>query len=100
MTSQNVEVEFFVRLCSDVLLEVLRHGVRRELAELEKIGRRFYLIIDCYIKEAPLLRLHLSLEPLYIFCLIFKITNHSRLRKDLGAFKKEDKSAISSLHGF
>ena len=79
MMSQNVEAEFFVRMCNDVLLEVLRHGVRRELAELEKIGRRFYLIIDCYIKEAPLLRLHLSLEPSYLISLAFKIKNHSTL---------------------
>ena len=77
--SQNVEAEFFVRMCNDVLLEVLRHGVRHQLAELEKIGRRFYLIIDYYFKEAPLLRLHLSIEPLYIFCLAFKIKNHSTL---------------------
>ena len=76
MMSQNVE--FFVRLCNDVLLEVLQRGDRRQLAELEKTGRRFYLIIDCCIKEAPLLRLHLSLQPLYLFSLAFKIKNHSR----------------------
>ena len=69
----NVDLKFFVRLCNDVLLEVLKYGVRRELAELEKIGRRFYLIIDCHVKEAPLLRLHLSLEPSYLFSLAFKL---------------------------
>ena len=76
----NVELKFFVRLCNDVLLEVLKYGVRRELAELEKIGRRLFLIIDYYFKEAPLLRLHLSLEPSYLISLLaFKIKNHSTL---------------------
>ena len=45
-------IEFVVRLCSDVFLDVLRWGNRRQLTTLEKIGRRLYWLIDGRFKEA------------------------------------------------
>ena len=59
-------IEFFIRLCGDVLLEVLRWGNRYKLAVLEKNGRRFHWIIDRYFREAPFLRLNLELLPRYL----------------------------------
>ena len=61
-------VLFVVRLCSDVVLEVLCWGDRRQLVSLEKLGKRFHLLIDGWFEEAPFLRLDLYIEPLrYIF---------------------------------
>ena len=61
-------VLFVVRLCSDVVLEVLCWGDRRQLALLEKLGKRFHLLIDRSFEGAPFLRLDLYIEPLrYIF---------------------------------
>ena len=57
-------VLFIVRLCSDVVLEVLCWGDRRQLALLEKFGKRFYLLIDGSFKGAPFLRLDLHIDPL------------------------------------
>ena len=62
--------QFFFRLCSDVFLEVLRSGNRRQLAKLEKIGRYFRYIIDGSIEKAPFLRLDLQISPWFNFILI------------------------------
>ena len=59
-------VEFLIRLCHDVLLDVLRCGNRHQLAELEKNGDRFHWFIDFYFKEAPFLRLEMGLVPWYL----------------------------------
>ena len=64
-------VEFFICLCSDVLLEVLRWGNRYHLAALEENGRSFHYLIDRYFKEAPFLRLNLELNPSYLFSYFF-----------------------------
>ena len=66
-------VEFFIRLCGDVLLDVLRVGNRYQLAELEETGRRFHCLIDRYFKEAPFLRLNLELIPWYLLPYFFTI---------------------------
>ena len=61
-------VLFVVRLCSDVVLEVLCWGDRRQLALLEKLGKRFHLLIDRWFEGVPFLRLDLRIEPSeYIF---------------------------------
>ena len=59
-------VKFFIRLCGDVFLDVLRWGDRYQLADLEKNGRRFHWFIDFYFKKAPFLRLNLKLLPRYL----------------------------------
>ena len=59
-------VEFLIRLCHDVLFDVLRCGNRYQLADLEKNGRRFHWFIDRYFKAAPFLRLNLELVPQYL----------------------------------
>ena len=58
---------FFVRLCRDVLLEVLFFGNRRRLIKLEGVGRRFHQIIDNFIKEKPFLRLWAGISRLDFF---------------------------------
>ena len=63
---------FVIHLCLDMLLEVLRSGTRRQLAGLEKIGRRFRLVIDGYFGEKPFLRLELALRPRYSVLYFFK----------------------------
>ena len=61
-------IQFVVRLCSDAFLEVIYWGDRRKLTSLEKLGKRFHLLIDGCFEEAPFLRLDLCIEPLeYIF---------------------------------
>ena len=65
---ENVDVhKFFVRLCHDVLLEVLRYGNRRQLAALEKIGRRFCWFGDRYFKAAPFVLVNLEHTLSYLF---------------------------------
>ena len=70
--------EFVVRLCHDVLLEVLFFGDRCQLTKSERIGRLFHRIIEDYreFKESPFLRLrlrlafpyfHLSTDPYRIY---------------------------------
>ena len=60
--------EFIVRLCSDVLLELLLFGDRRRLTRLERVGRRFHLSIENFFSERPFLRLGLQISAyLFIF---------------------------------
>ena len=61
------EPEFYVILCFDNLLEVLRSGCRRRLTKLEWIGRRLHLIIEKYFSKMPLLRLDILFETGYSF---------------------------------
>ena len=63
------DVEFYVALCHDVLFEVLQRGNRRQLVKLQRIGRRFYRMIETYFGVKPFLRLNFRLEP--GFCFIF-----------------------------
>ena len=61
-------IHFVVRLCSDALWEVIYWGDRRKLTSLEKLGKRFHLLIDGWFEEVPFLRLDLRIRPLrYIF---------------------------------
>ena len=55
-------VQFVVRVCSDMFLEVLYWGDRRHLVELEKIGRRLHWLIDGHFKRAPFLCLDLFFD--------------------------------------
>ena len=54
--------EFIVRLCIDVLLEVLIFGDRRRITKLERVGRRFHLSIENFFSERPFLRLGLRIN--------------------------------------
>ena len=64
--------EFYVRLCFDVLLEVLHPGDRRPLTKLERVGRRFHWTIEKYFSDVPFLRLNLELNPTgYLFFFSF-----------------------------
>ena len=56
-------VEFYVRICFDVLLEVLHPGDMRPLTKLERVGRRFHWTIEKFFPDFPFLRLDLELEP-------------------------------------
>ena len=50
-------------LCSDVIIEVFQYGNRRQLTKLERTGRRFHRIAECYFEKCPFLRLYLVLSP-------------------------------------
>ena len=65
--NEEVIIRFFVRLCTDVLVEVFRYGDRSRLIKLERIGRRFYLITENFFERMPILRLNLQLEPRLFF---------------------------------
>ena len=52
-------LEFFVHLCYDVFLEVVRFGNRRRLCKLERIGRRIHRMISIDFSEAPFVRIGL-----------------------------------------
>ena len=60
MINENV-IEFFVRLCGDVMFEVLRYANRRRLTKLERVGLRFQLIVENFFGVVPFLRLDLLL---------------------------------------
>ena len=53
----SLNVLFLVKLCGDVLLEVLRFGNRRRLTVLECVGRRMFFQIK------PFHRLNLTFKP-------------------------------------
>ena len=55
-------MEFYVRMCFDVLLEVLHPGDRRPLTKLERIGRRFHWTIEKFFPDVPSLRLNLEIK--------------------------------------
>ena len=55
--------EFYLNLCFDVLLEVLRFGDRYRLAKLERTGLRLQQIIEDYFSEKPFLSLNLEIVP-------------------------------------
>ena len=54
--------EFYVILCLDNLLELLRFGYRHRLTKLERVERRFHLIAEKYFGKIPFLRLDIRLE--------------------------------------
>lgn len=54
------QMHLVVVLCSDVLLEVLKRGKRRQLAMLEAVGRRFQRVIDAHFVETPYLVVNLE----------------------------------------
>ena len=64
------DVEFFVILCHDVLIEVLQCGNRRQLVKLERIGRRYHRIIEAFLGEKPFLRLNLRVKTGFCFSLL------------------------------
>ena len=54
-----LDIQFVVRLCNDILFDVIRSGNRRQLIELELIGRHFQRFIDRNFGSSPLLILNL-----------------------------------------
>ena len=52
-------VNFVVRLCFDVLMEVLNFGDRRRLTKLERVGRRIHWMVENYLPNKPFLCLKL-----------------------------------------
>ena len=63
-------IEFYLRLCFDVLFEVFRFGCRRKLTKLERVGHRFHWIIEKYFPDVPFLRLDLELKPRFVFAFL------------------------------
>ena len=63
-------IEFYLRLCFDVLFEVFRFGCRRKLTKLERVGHRLHWLIEKYFPDAPFLRLDLELNPRFVFVFV------------------------------
>ena len=61
-----LEVRFFVILCGDVLLEVLQFGNRRQLAKLERVGRRLHWMVENRFDNRPFVRLDLDINQWFI----------------------------------
>ena len=59
-------IEFYLRLCFDVLFEVFRFGCRRKLTKLERVGHRFHWLVENYFPDVPFLRLNLELRPRFV----------------------------------
>ena len=76
-------IEFYLRLCFDVLFEVFRFGCRRKLTKLERVGHRFHWLIEKYFPDGPFLRLDLELIPRFvsIFLSIHRCNHHKKSRK-------------------
>lgn len=62
-----IELDFLVRFCGHVLLEVFRYGNRNRLTKIELVGRRFHLMVENFLRERPFLHLNLELELWYLF---------------------------------
>ena len=56
------EFEYFVRMCTDVLLELLLYGNRNQLIKLEYVGRHFHHLIENFFVNTPIHRLNMRLE--------------------------------------
>ena len=67
------DVEFFVVLCADVLLELMQYGDRRQLIKSERIGGRFHRLIEAYFRKKPFIRMDLRLSFVYLFITINNI---------------------------
>ena len=71
--------DYFVRLCHDVLYEILCYGKRRQLCKLERIGHRFHYIVDNSFREKPL-----SFRRIELW--FFPQTKIERLRQEMTIF--------------
>ena len=63
---QEEETIIYLRLCFDVLLEVLRFGKRHSLCKLERVGRHFHCVIENFFPDVPFFRLDLDLKPMFV----------------------------------
>ena len=97
-------IQWFVVLCYDVLLEVLRYGNRRQLVTLERVGRRIHQIVENYFGETPLLRLNLLLKPRFsIFTILFShsydnLFCHRHFGNGLRTYIGNDYAEIEASH--
>ena len=60
-----VYFRFFVRICRDVLLQILIFGNRHCLTKLEFIGKRVHRTIEHYYKKSPCLRYDFEIDSGY-----------------------------------
>ena len=63
----NETFQFFVRMCGDVLLEMLYCGNRQQLVKLERVGRRIHLMVENFVGERPFLRLTFQIQPRFFY---------------------------------
>ena len=61
------DIEFFIVLRADVLLEMMQYGDRRQLIKSERIGGRFHRLIETYFGKKPFVRMDLRLSFVYLF---------------------------------
>ena len=58
-------MEFSLRLCGDVLVELLQYGDRHRLIKIERVGSRFHRIMEDFFGVRPLIRYDLQLGPVW-----------------------------------
>ena len=80
------ELEFFVRLCQDVLLEILQFGSRVRITKLERLGRRLHRIIESFFKLMPFLRLRIEINQLYSLVNFLKYKYREKLSEKIYKF--------------
>ena len=66
--------KFFVKICTDVLIQILCYGDRGRLSKLERVGRRFHLIVTNRFGQKPFFRLSLDLNRRFWFITFIIIT--------------------------
>ena len=54
-------VQFFVRLCGDVFLEIIGRGNRQQIVKLERVGRHIHWMVENFLGERPFVRLDLKI---------------------------------------
>ena len=59
----SLKLTFLLKLCGDVLHEVLCFGNRQRLTALERVGRRFYRIVESFFPTKPFQSVNLTLHP-------------------------------------
>ena len=78
-------VEFHVALCHDVLFEVLQCGNRRQILKLQRIGRRFYRMIETYFGVKPFLRLNFRFAFRFAYFFPFFYNFNLKMHKKLNS---------------
>ena len=67
LNEEDEAVEFYLKFCFDVLLEVFQFGDRRRLIKLEGVGRRFHHLVEKWFGEMPFLCLDIEFVPGFAF---------------------------------
>ena len=76
-------IEFFVRLCGDVFLEILVSGNRRQLVNMERADRRIHRLVENFLGKRPFLRLGFAIDSRFLFLKFIKTRKNIHLKINL-----------------